>query len=43
MIFAIDSPFAPSVAATDWLDTAPISAADRKKIYQTNAERVFSL
>ncbi len=43
VIFAIDSPFAPSVAATDWLDAAPISAADRKAIYQDNAERVFSL
>lgn len=43
VIFAIDSPFAPSDAATDWLDAAPISDADRTKIYQTNAERVFSL
>ena len=43
VLFGIDSPFAPSAAATDWLDAAPISASDRKAIYQDNAERVFSL
>jgi len=43
ILFAIDSPFAPTVAATEWLDAAPISESDRRKIYQENAERVFSL
>jgi 5-carboxyvanillate decarboxylase len=43
VLFGIDSPFAPSAAATDWMDAAPISASDRKAIYQDNAERVFSL
>ena len=43
ILFAIDSPFAPSDRATQWMDAAPVSAADRRKIYQENAERVFSL
>lgn len=32
ILFAIDSPFAPSVAATAWLDAAPISNSDRRSI-----------
>ena len=43
ILFGIDSPFAPSAVATDWLDAAPISEAQRRMIYQSNAERVFSL
>ena len=43
IMFAVDSPFASSDQGTRWLDNAPISAADKRKIYQENAERVFSL
>jgi hypothetical protein len=41
--FAIDAPFAPSEAAARWMEAAPVSEADKGKIYQENAERVFSL
>ena len=43
IMFAVDSPFASSEQGTRWLDNAPISATDRRMIYQENAERVFSL
>ncbi len=43
VMFAVDSPFASSEEATRWMDAAPLSAADRRKIYQENAERIFSL
>lgn len=43
ILFAIDSPFAPAQRGTEWLDAAPISDADRRRIYQDNAERIFSL
>ena len=43
ILFAIDSPFASAERGTEWLDAAPLSGADRLKIYQENAERVFSL
>ena len=43
VIYAMDYPYqalAREVIATDNL---PISAADRKKLYQTNAEKLFNL
>lgn len=43
IMFAIDSPFAPSEPATLWMDAAPLADADKRKIYQDNAEAVFSL
>ena len=43
IMFGIDSPFAPSEPATRWMDAAPLSDVDRRKIYQENAERIFSL
>ena len=43
ILFAIDSPFAPAERGTQWLDAAPLSDADKRKIYHENAERVFSL
>ena len=39
----VDSPFASSEQGTEWMDAAPVSDADRRKIYQENAERIFSL
>jgi len=43
ILFGIDYPFAPSAVATRWMDAAPLPAADKRMIYQENAERVFSL
>ena len=43
IMFAVDSPFASLEQGTRWLDNAPISDADRRMIYQENAQRVFSL
>jgi 2,3-dihydroxybenzoate decarboxylase len=43
IMFGVDYPYAPSEVATKWLDAAPISDEDKRKIYATNAERVFQL
>jgi 2,3-dihydroxybenzoate decarboxylase len=43
IMFAVDAPFAPSDAATRWMDAAPVSEVDRRRIYQENAERIFKL
>lgn len=43
IMFAVDSPFAPSEPATRWMDAAPVSDAEKRKIYQENAEAIFSL
>jgi len=39
----VNSPFASSERGTEWMNAAPVSDADRRKIYQENAERIFSL
>jgi 2,3-dihydroxybenzoate decarboxylase len=43
ILFAVDYPYAPSEVGTRWLDAAPISDEDRRKIYSENARRVFRL
>ena len=43
IMFGVDSPFASSERGTVWMNAAPVSDADRRKIYQENAERIFSL
>lgn len=43
VLWAIDYPYESSQPAVEFLDKAPLSASDRKKVYQTNAERVFHL
>jgi 2,3-dihydroxybenzoate decarboxylase len=43
ILFGIDYPFAPSAVATRWMDAVPLPDADKRMIYQENAERVFSL
>ena len=43
MLFAVDYPFEEAEEPVRVVDGAPISDVDRKKIYQTNAERVFKL
>ena len=42
-LFGVDYPFASNERGIAWLDAAPISGADRKKIYETNARRVFRI
>lgn len=43
IMFGIDYPFTPSAVATRWMDAAPLPQADKRMIYQENAERIFSL
>jgi len=43
IMFGVDYPFASNAAGTQWLDAAPISDEDRRKIYSDNARRVFYL
>lgn len=43
VLWAIDYPYQPTTPAVDFMDSAPISDADREKIYHGNAERVFHI
>ena len=43
VLFAADWPFEPSKEAVEGLETAPFSSEDKAKIFQTNAQAVFSL
>lgn len=43
VLWAIDYPYEQSKPAVDFMDKAPVTAAQRLKLYQTNAERVFHL
>lgn len=43
IMFAIDYPYQRPAGAVSFMDSAPISEADRRKIYFENAERVFRL
>jgi 2,3-dihydroxybenzoate decarboxylase len=43
IMFGVDYPFASSEEGVAWLDAAPLSEADKKKIYETNARRVFNI
>lgn len=43
ILFAADYPYESVEEAVHFMDTAPISDDDRRKIYQTNAEKVFQL
>jgi 5-carboxyvanillate decarboxylase len=43
IMWAVDYPYQETVEATTWLDEAPISDADKAKIFHRNAERVFKL
>jgi 5-carboxyvanillate decarboxylase len=43
VLFAADWPFEPSKEAVEGIETAPLSDADKEKIFHTNAERVFRL
>ena len=43
VLWAIDYPYQPTTPAVAFMDSAPISDADRHKIYHENAERVFHI
>jgi len=43
IMWAVDYPYQETVEATEWLNEAPISDADKEKIFHLNAERVFKL
>ncbi len=43
VLFAADWPFEPSKESVDGVENSPLSAADKAKIFHTNAARVFRL
>lgn len=43
IMWAIDHPYQPTPSAVAFIDSAPISAADREKIAHGNAERIFHI
>jgi len=43
VMWAIDYPYQPSVPAVAFMDSAPLSDADKAKIYHQNAERIFHI
>ena len=43
IMWAVDYPYQETVEATQWLNDAPLSEADKEKIFHLNAERVFKL
>ncbi|MGA3292741.1 MAG: amidohydrolase family protein [Candidatus Acidiferrales bacterium] len=43
VLWAIDYPYQPTAPAVAFMDSAPISDADKQKIYHGNAERVFHI
>ena len=43
VLFAADWPFEPSREAVEGIENAPLSAADKAKIFHTNSARVFRL
>jgi len=43
ILFAVDYPYQFQQQAVEWIEAAPISAADREAICHGNAERIFKL
>jgi len=43
VLWAIDYPYQPTGPAVEFMDTAPVSAAERAKLYHQNAERIFHI
>ena len=43
ILFAVDYPYEPMDPATAWIERAPISEIDRRKIAHLNARRLFTL
>ena len=42
-MWAVDYPYQPTAPAVAFMDTAPLSDADKAKLYHKNAERVFHI
>ena len=43
VLWAIDYPYQPSAPAVAFMDSAPLSEADKAQVYHRNAERVFHI
>jgi 2,3-dihydroxybenzoate decarboxylase/5-carboxyvanillate decarboxylase len=43
VMWAIDYPYQPTKPAVQFMDSAPVSEADRAKLYHLNAERIFHI
>ena len=43
ILFAVDWPYVSNKEAVDWLTAAPISHADKSRIFSGNAERILRL
>ena len=43
IVFSVDHPFASNAAGAAWMERAPVSAADRRKILHGNAERLLGV
>ena len=43
VMWAIDYPYQPTRPAVQFMDSAPVSEADRAKLYHLNAERIFHI
>jgi 2,3-dihydroxybenzoate decarboxylase/5-carboxyvanillate decarboxylase len=43
VMWAIDYPYQPSKPAVDFMDSAPVTEAQRSKLYHLNAERIFHI
>ena len=43
VLWSADYPFEDISDAADWIDAAPLSEDDRKKIVRTNAQKLFKL
>jgi 2,3-dihydroxybenzoate decarboxylase len=43
ILFSVDYPYAENAAAADWIEKAPISELDRRKIANGNARALFNL
>ena len=43
VLWAIDYPYQPSAPAVQFMDSAPVSQAEREKLYHGNAERIFHI
>lgn len=43
VLWAIDYPYQPTKPAVDFMDAAPVTDAERHKLYHENAERIFHI
>jgi 2,3-dihydroxybenzoate decarboxylase len=43
ILFSVDWPFVDNEPGTRWMETVPLSAADREKILSGNARRLLKM